>query len=346
MRFFQRTHFFPCSKRRLAANRNEQEEAGMYVGQSGPDVEVWAPAKLNLLLEVLSKRHDGLHEIVTVMTAVSVFDTLYFAAISEGHVALVCNWASALWGQNVSESSGGHGNALGDLPEGADNIVTRAVQLLRDRAGIKSGARVRLVKRIPSAAGLGGASSDAAAALVAANVGWKLGWSRDRLLPLAAELGSDVPFFLGPGAAVCRGRGERIEPVLGLGKWHFVVVRPPEGLSTPEVYRRCQPGDRGADVQPLLKALRRGDRAAVGRLLVNRLEEAAEPLSPWIGRLRHEFRRTDCPGHQMSGSGSSYFGVCRHARHARRVAARLRGRNVGRVFLAKCVFTTGRGERE
>jgi 4-diphosphocytidyl-2-C-methyl-D-erythritol kinase len=198
-----------------------------------------------------------------------------------------------------------------------------------------AGGRIRLLKRIPSAAGLGGASSDAAAALVAANLVWGLGWPIGRLRSLAAEIGSDVPFFLGPGAAVCRGRGERIEPIPAR-RLHLVVVKPPIGLKTPEVYGRCRPADEPADPAGLLGALKWGNGAEVGRLLHNRLQEPASGVTPWIGKLKMAFSKTDCLGHQMSGSGSSYFGVCRHARHARRIASRLRGGGLG---LASAIST-------
>ena len=133
------------------------------------------------------------------------------------------------------------GSGFEDVPRDGKNLVLRAVELVRRRTGTKQGARLRLIKRIPTAAGLGGGSSDAAAALVAANLGWKLGLSLPELAALAAELGSDVPFFLNRGPAVCRGRGERIEPADGLGLMNFVVVRPPEGLATAAVYGVCRP---------------------------------------------------------------------------------------------------------
>jgi 4-diphosphocytidyl-2-C-methyl-D-erythritol kinase len=186
-----------------------------------------------------------------------------------------------------------------------------------------------LVKRIPTAAGLGGGSSDAAAALVAANLGWRLGWPRPALSELGAELGSDVPLFLAEGAAVCRGRGERVEPIGRLGTLHFVLICPPEGLSTAAVYQACRPALEPRSVEPLADALRRGDLGKAGSLLFNRLEAAAESLSPWIGRAREAVRDVGCLGYQMSGSGSSYFGLCRHARQARRVARRLQAEGVG-----------------
>ena len=126
---------------------------------------------------------------------------------------------------------------MAPIPTGSDNLVVRALELLRERSGCEFGARVELAKRIPAAAGLGGGSSDAAAALRLANRGWKIHWSNDRLTEVAAEIGSDVPFFLEQGAAICRGRGERVERLPPIAPLHFVMVKPPVGLDTGEVYR-------------------------------------------------------------------------------------------------------------
>ena len=191
------------------------------------------------------------------------------------------------------------------------------------------------MKRIPAAAGLGGGSSDAAAALVAANEGWRLGRSREELAAWAAELGSDVPFFLAGSSAVCRGRGERVEPVVEFGAMSFVVVYPPEGLSTAAVYGACRPAEEARSSRPLLEALKRGDWRQAGRRLWNRLQPAAEALSPWVGRLREEFSRLDCLGHGMSGSGTAYYGLYRHARQAQRSARRLQAKGLGAVFAVR-----------
>jgi 4-diphosphocytidyl-2-C-methyl-D-erythritol kinase len=294
----------------------------MYVRQFGERVRIDAPAKVNLSLEVLARRSDGFHEIETLIVAIGVWDTLHFASRADGEIHLACRWARGLAADPSLDA--------GELPGGPENIVMRAVLLLRARAGLVAGADIDLVKRTPSAAGLGGASADAAAALLAANRAWKLDWSRQRLAEVAAEIGSDVPFFLTMGAAMCRGRGERIEPVPAC-RLHLVVVRPPVGLSTPTVYRACQPAVSPRNYQPLEAALAGGKVAATARMLNNRLQEAAEKLTPWIARLRSAFSRQGVLGHQMSGSGSSYFGVCWHARHARRIASRMRARRIGWV---------------
>ncbi|MEX0978480.1 MAG: hypothetical protein WDZ48_06495, partial [Pirellulales bacterium] len=152
------------------------------------------------------------------------------------------------------------------------------------------------------------------------------------LAELAAELGSDVPFFLDGKAAICRGRGELIEPVTNLLPLYFVVVRPPEGLSTADVYARCQVPPEPRRAAPLVEALQAGDTRKLKQFMYNRLQGPAESLSPWIARVRREFSAQDCLADQLTGSGSAYFGICRHARHARRVAGRLQARGLGRVY--------------
>ncbi len=328
----------------------------MHIRHRDALIEVRTPAKVNLFLEVLRRREDGFHEIETLMVPVDLRDTLRCAAREDGRLAVTCQWT--LGSQASARANRADASPIwGDLPAGEENLVYRALQRLREESGVRKGAEIAIWKRIPAAAGLGGASSDAAAALVAANRLWELGWSQDRLMDIAAQAGSDVPFFLVGSAAICRGRGERLETLNGVGRLWIVIVRPPTGLSTADVYRNCRPafpadrpaGDAGqfhrvetaADgegsdvrsVSDLREAACRGDAAAVGRRLFNRLQPAAERLSPWITRLRDAFERTTCLGHQMSGSGSSYFGICRHAGHARRVAGRLQAAGLGAVFV-------------
>ncbi|MCY2993805.1 MAG: 4-(cytidine 5'-diphospho)-2-C-methyl-D-erythritol kinase [Planctomycetota bacterium] len=291
----------------------------MYVRFWDSLIQIHTPAKLNLFLEVLGRRKDGFHEIETLMTPISMFDTLDLSSNSGGDIRLTCHWATGVAAQ-MAASSSAQGSPWDALPAASDNLVVKALNRLRQRAGVEA------------AAGLGGASSDAAAALVGGNRLWRLGWSRARLAEVAAEVGSDVPFFLQAGAAICRGRGERIERLERLEPLHVVVVRPPAGLSTAEVYRHCQPAETPCRVEGIVEAARRGCPVLVGRRLFNRLQAAAEQLSPWVARLHAAFDRLDCGGHQMSGSGTTYFGVCRHARHARHVAGQLRSAGWGAVF--------------
>lgn len=291
----------------------------MRIRSSAGLVEISAPAKLNLHLEVLQRRPDGYHELESLLVPIGLFDTLLFCPVEGGDIEFACELE-------------GLPRGTASLPESSENLVVRALDAMRARTGRALGAVVRLVKRIPIGAGLGGGSSDAAAALVAGNLGWKLGFKLAELHELAAGLGSDIPFFLHGGAALCRGRGEQIEPIGGIGRLNFVVCMPPESLRTGDVYSVCTPVARVGAWQELLAAFRRGDLALAGKLLHNRLEEAAARLSPWVARLRREFARLDVLGACLSGSGTAYFGLCRTAWQARRVGAVLQQRGVGRVY--------------
>lgn len=296
----------------------------MHVHRTSPVVTVFAPAKLNLSLEVLGKRTDGFHEIETLMVPVGLCDTLALAPDHSGRIECVCHWHAS----RVAVRAGTVAAAqLGD-----DNLAVRAARRLREAAGLKVGAQMHLVKRVPMEAGMAGGSSDAAAALVAGSIAWGLNWPTERLSEVAAELGSDVAFFLAGRPALCTGRGECVAPVEGLVPLNFVIVKPPTGLSTAEVYRHCRPSAASRSAGALIDAWRRGRLVDVGQLIHNGLEDAAAQISPWIARLRSEFDRLDFLGHQMTGSGSAYFGICRHARHARRLAAALRSRGLAQVF--------------
>ncbi|HUE71100.1 MAG TPA: hypothetical protein VMP01_09450 [Pirellulaceae bacterium] len=314
----------------------------MFVYPAASHVLVHTPAKINLFLEVLARRADGFHEIETLMGPVTMFDTLEFVPRHDGELRLKCRWAGgvrARANRGRRQSAAGaaderhRSEPLGDLPEGEQNIVFRAVERLRDRSAAACGADIRLTKRIPSAAGLGGASSDAAAALVAANLAWRLHWPLARLAELAAELGSDISFFLSGGWAVCRGRGERIEAVRG-GRLHMAVARPKTGLSTAQVYGQCRPAAIVRSASPLRAGLSAGNWRAIRSGMFNRLAEAAGSLNPSIGRLQDRLVRLGSVAVQMSGSGSSCFGICKSARHARRVAAQVRSLSVGEAYQA------------
>ncbi len=299
----------------------------MHVDRTAEGVEIQAPAKLNLFFEVLAKRNDGYHEIESLMCPIDLYDTLRFRENSTGQLELKC--------RRVFGAGGPSSRGFDQVSEGPDNLVMKAIELVRRRTGVQRGATLRLIKRIPAAAGLGGGSSDAAAALAAANVGWSLNRPPEELMEWAAEIGSDVPFFLVGGPAICRGRGEKITPVAELGTFHGVVVRPPEGLSTAAVYGDCRPAATPRKVGLLVEALRQGDWKQVRGQLWNRLQPAAERLSPWIRRLQEAFSEESFLGHGMSGSGTSYFGLCRHARHARRLARRLEANGLGVVFAVR-----------
>ena len=297
-----------------------------------------APAKLNLFLELLGRRDDGFHELETLMVPIRLADTVSFLPVKpgDGQAASILLDVRACCPIGVKTEAD-------VIPAGLDNLVVRALDLLRQRSSCELGARVELVKRVPMAAGLGGGSSDAATALRLANRGWGINWTRDRLAEVAGEIGSDVPFFLASGAAICRGRGEHVERLPAIRPMHFVVIKPPEGLSTGAVYgahavaAKPSPSARAVHerLMEFVSRLSGGRSCDVGPWMQNRLQKAASSLSTWVDTIRMVFDELGFLGHQLSGSGSAYFGVCRHAQHARRLAAILRTRQLGLVFATR-----------
>jgi 4-diphosphocytidyl-2-C-methyl-D-erythritol kinase len=265
---------------------------------------VRAPAKVNLHLEVRAKRTDGYHDVETLMVAVSLHDTLEFMEEPAGNLRLSCDQPS--------------------LSVGPDNLVWRAAALLRQHTGCRTGATIRLTKRIPLAAGLAGGSSDAAATLAGLNRFWRLGLPRRELAELGSRLGSDIAFFFFTPAAWCTGRGERVAPVR-LGRWlRFVMVCPPAGLSTADVYRGVTVPEKPWSGDAIRAAVGEGKVQMIGRRLFNRLQPVAERLCPAVAALRRRLEKARPTGHLMSGSGTSLFALCRDRGEALRVARRLR----------------------
>jgi 4-diphosphocytidyl-2-C-methyl-D-erythritol kinase len=261
-----------------------------------------APAKLNLFLEILHKRPDGYHDLESLMVAIDLFDTLELRATSGSEITLICEPAT--------------------LSTGPDNLVHKAAAALRTHANQPHlGAEIRLTKRIPMQAGLGGGSSDAAAVLVGLNEIWKLGLTRQKLLAIAASIGSDVAFFLTLPAAWCTGRGEVVTPEPPAARrFDFVLVFPPVGLGTAAVYKRLAVPEVPTPGNAVREAYLTGDAKALGQALFNRLEEPAFELEPLVGRMRKRLAALRPYGAMMSGSGSTVFAVCRDRAHAVQVA--------------------------
>ena len=273
-------------------------------------IRVHSPAKLNLFLEVLGKRPDGYHEIVTVMQRISLHDVLTFERRASG-IEISCSDPA--------------------IPTDERNLVWRAADALRKRA--RWGCRITIEKRIPAGAGLGGGSSNAAAALKAINSLYDLGQDEPALWEIAASLGSDVPFFLGPPTALCRGRGELLEPIQAQEPFHYVLALPRLHVSTAHVYGalRLSLTHVAKDVSVVTQALLSGDAETLGASLSNRLEAPAFALHPSLGHKVAEMGSIGACGAMMSGSGSAVFAVCRDWRHAVHVRDALRQKGWGDV---------------
>jgi len=222
-------------------------------------IVVRAPAKINLTLEILGRRKDGYHEIASVMQTVDLCDTLTFAPRADGQIRVECR-----------------DPALAENPAG--NLVWRAARLLQQARQVDAGATIRLDKAIPTAAGLGGGSSDAAATLRGLDRLWALDLQAAELHNLAALLGSDVPFFLRGGTALAEGRGERITPLRPLTDGWFVLITPPLALpdKTRTVYSLLRPYEYsdGTLTRRLVDLLAAGG-TLTATLLYNGLEDAA-----------------------------------------------------------------------
>ena len=273
--------------------------AGWPAGSRGRVIA--APAKVNLFLELLAKRGDGYHEVQTLLAPVDLYDTLEIQPRGDGELVLSCN-------------------ALG-IPTGPDNLVWKAAEALRTAFGVSPGASIHLTKRIPHEAGLGGGSSDAAAALAALNRVWNLNKSVEELAPIAATVGSDVAAFLHTGPTWCTGRGEVVEPVPAPQPLDLVIVKPPFGLSTAEVYRNVRLAETPTPGTAIRAALAQGNAATVGRLTHNRLQPTAfalQPLANWV----YDALLAQSPlSAMLSGSGSCVFALAKDRTDARRIAA-------------------------
>ncbi len=294
------------------------------MAQQGTSLCVLAPAKLNLSLAVLGRGPDGFHLLETVMLSIRLYDSLRVSPLETNLIELICRGVPR--GANSKS-----------IPLAADdkNLVLRAAHLLKSHTGSQSGAAIELTKRIPMEAGLGGGSSDAAATLVALNRFWKLGLTSPELHSLAAQLGSDVNFFLDSHiAAECIGRGEQVTPVPVSRPLHFVIVKPPFGLSTGNVFRQWGTNQQSSplSVQQTVDALKTGRLDQLAQATFNDLTAPAATIEPKLAELLSRLQRENVVASGMSGSGSSCFALCRNSAHARTVAGRLRQLRLGQVF--------------
>ena len=261
-------------------------------------IRLECPAKLNLFLEILGRRPDGYHDLSTVMVPIDLCDTL-----------------------EVSEGRGFRLEVEGP-PLPGTNTVEKAYRAVARRRRIP-GARARLRKGIPAGSGMGGGSSDGAAMIEALDRLYDLGLDRHEV---AAEIGSDVNFFLERGPALCTGRGERVAPIATRARIHAVVVWPGFPLSTARVYRRARQflTSPRRDVIDFLNKLDRGDSEALAPAMFNRLEAAAFDLHPGLARARRRLEKLPVAGARMTGSGSALFGLCGSRSEAARIARRVR----------------------
>jgi len=275
-------------------------------GKPVKELHLNAYAKVNLTLNVLGARSDGYHEIESVMHTLALHDSITLREAGTGVEVLVSD---------------------GEVPNDQRNLVVRAAQLLREAFSVDRNVQIELVKRIPLAAGLGGGSSDAAVTLLGLAQMWKLRLDGRELLSLATKLGSDVPFFLEGGAAVARGRGERLAFLPPLPTTWVVLARPHVPIATEWAYRQFNPAAITArpDTAAMMDAVKREDVRDVGRLLRNVFEDLLVSLHPIVGELKARVLRGEAYGAALSGTGPTVFGLMANEAAARKVADELQG---------------------
>ncbi len=277
-------------------------------------IELWTPAKVNLYLRILAKRSDGFHELETLIAPVTLYDYLRLAPSKQDEVRLLGATPGILNEEDHRIISTWNLN----------NLIVRAVELVRAQTKVSHPVRVELLKRIPPRAGLGGGSSNAAGVLLGLNCLWQLGISREELACWAAQLGSDVPAFLFPGWKVCSGRGEQVQVIEPMPRAFGVIAFPGQGLSTAEVYRHWKQPEQevGHRVWDAVRAWQGGHRRGSPRCF-NSLESAAWQLWPQLRHWCSQLGRWGKEARQLCGSGSAYFLLCHHLRQAQQVAKAL-----------------------
>jgi 4-diphosphocytidyl-2-C-methyl-D-erythritol kinase len=264
---------------------------------------IYAPAKINLVLEVLGK-HDDYHRISSIIQSIDLCDVLDFQLNEE--ICFECD-----------ESSLKH-----------DNLVLKAATLLKESTKYNLGARIELRKHIPWGVGLGGGSSDAAATLLALNELWGLGLPLCELVHLASKLGSDVPFFIHKGIALVEGKGEKVTPLPSLPTTCFVLLVPPLPKisgKTKQMYDNLCVADftEGQFVQQALASLRQG-KAIDHSLMFNVFERVAFDFFPKLDRYRKILEESGAPGVYLAGSGQCLFTFFSEAKEAGELFSRLK----------------------
>ena len=245
-------------------------------------LKIKANAKINLSLSVLGKRFDSYHELDTVMQSISLNDTVYIEKSDK--ITVEC----------------------GELG-GEDNIAFKAAAAFFKASGINAGAKIKIEKRIPSAAGMGGGSADAAAVLGGLDKLYEAELSYERLLSVAVKLGADVPFLIRGGTARAKGIGEILEPVKPLCGCYFLIAKGENKPSTGEMFRRLDSAKYNKpDIEKTVSALNSGDVSAVFSSLDNSFAALWQE-----SHVKAELLKTDADGVSLSGSGPAWFAVYR-----------------------------------
>ena len=256
-------------------------------------VTVRVPAKVNLQLSVGPREADGFHNLVTVFQAISIFDDV------------TVTFGPPKSGLSISIT----GDQKHGVPADDSNLAIKAIALIAKEYDLEIDAHVEIKKLIPVAGGMAGGSADAAAAIVAIDYLYSLGMSREEMIEIAAQLGSDVPFMLSGGTAIGTGHGDQLTAALSRGTYHWVLALSSIGLSTPAIYNECDRLRSESEIaepqtnELLMQALLAADPKSVGAHLVNDLQAAACSLRPALRLVLDVGQEYGALGALVSGSG-------------------------------------------
>lgn len=254
-------------------------------------LQLKAYAKINLGLDVVRKREDGYHEVRMIMQTVKLFDKLTFQLIDEDVIRIKTNF--------------------GFLPVNENNLVYKAIKLLKDTYQVNKGVEIDLFKCIPVAAGMAGGSADCAAALVGAARLFDLRLSKDKLMELGVTLGADVPYCVLRGTALSEGIGEILTPLPAIPDCYILIAKPPISVSTKFVYEHLDAKglDAHPDIDGMVKAIKEGSLSGVTKRMENVLETVTIPEYPVIDEIKNTMKQCGAMNAMMSGSGPTVFGV-------------------------------------
>lgn len=265
-----------------------------------------ALAKINLGLDILGKREDGYHEVRMIMQTIQMYDVLEMKKKKIPGIFLAVNYPF--------------------IPSDERNLVYKAAKLLMDEFQVTSGVEIHLRKFIPTAAGMGGGSSDAAAVLVGVNRMFQLGLTKRELMERSVAIGADVPFCVLRGTALAEGIGEILTPLPSLPKCFVLIAKPPINVSTKFVYTNLRANELTChpDIDGQIRALQDGDLEAVCKKMGNVLETVTIPAYPIIQTIKDKMMQCGAVNAMMSGSGPTVFGIFNEREQAEKAAELLR----------------------
>ena len=274
---------------------------------------IYAPAKVNLYLRVLRTRRDGYHDIETIFEKIALFDTIILRSLKKNTVKIFCD--------------------RNGVPTDEKSLIYRTIDMVRRGFRITKGVEVKIFKKIPIAAGLGGGSSDAAAVLQGLDRIWRLSADRKELIKYGKRLGADIPFFLDRGSfAVGRDRGDRIAPLAWKNRLWHILISPPIKVLSRDVYAQYAKGASSHLTKEsyINKILFPGRRAVelkyLKRFIGNDLERVVLNRAPVIRRLKEVLNTIGVADSLVSGSGPSVFALFEQRKEAQRAGELLKRR--------------------